>query len=61
MEEKWKNQAEQGTEIHNVLQRLFSMTGKAGKQKLWTEILSDPQTGAMQKKNFIDWFFAKNN
>jgi hypothetical protein len=43
MEEKWKNQAEQGTEIHNVLQQLF--TTYKGDLKLSTFL--DPKTGAM--------------
>jgi hypothetical protein len=50
MEEKWKHQAQYGTEIHNVLQQFFTKTSKG---KYWYELLADPHSGAMHKANFI--------
>ena len=54
MEDKWKHQADYGTEIHNVLQKFFSKSGDGDNPKtLWYKLLENPKIAGMQKAKFI--------
>ena len=49
--EKWKAQAQLGTQMHNVLQLFFSFN-KSGKR--WFDVLEDPSTRGMHSMTFIN-------
>lgn len=50
MEEKWTKQAEYGTEVHNVLQKLFTRTNN-GKGSYWLDLVTGDQKN-LHRKNF---------
>jgi hypothetical protein len=63
MEEKWSAQAEEGTAIHNVLQKFFSQTNnsRGGNPVFWYDLLTDenPSIRALHETRFISLMKTK--
>jgi ATP-dependent exoDNAse (exonuclease V) beta subunit len=63
MEEKWSAQAEEGTAIHDVLQRFFSQTNnsRGGNPVYWYDLLTDENTSirALHETRFVSLMKAK--